>query len=249
MSQTVATIATTAASVALVHTLIGVDHYLPFIALSRAGGWTLRKTLFWTGLCGLGHVLSSIVLALLASSLGWAIGNVRAIDGVRGDLAAYLLLAFGIGYALWGLRRTHHAHAHVHGEAHEHHHDDAKGLAQAHAHVHEQEEAAAKEGSSATQATDARRKMTLWALFVIFVLGPCEPLIPLMVAPALTHDLTAAAAVVALFSLITIGTMLVMVTLGHFGFGLLKLSALERWAHPLAGAAIAISGGLILLGL
>ena len=52
-------------SVALVHTLSGPDHYLPFVAMSRAGSWTRRRTLWITPVCGLGHVASSILLALL----------------------------------------------------------------------------------------------------------------------------------------------------------------------------------------
>ena len=34
----------TAASIGFVHTLLGPDHYLPFVAMSRAGGWSARKT-------------------------------------------------------------------------------------------------------------------------------------------------------------------------------------------------------------
>lgn len=228
MSQTAATLATTAATVAAVHTLIGVDHYLPFIALGKAGGWTLKRTLFWTTVCGLGHVLSSVVLAAIAGAIGWAVGNIQAVDAIRGDAAAYLLVAFGLGYAIWGLLRRGHGHSHALPE----------GSAEAPAGENPDEAAVAK-----------RRRITLWAIFVIFVLGPCEPLIPLMVAPALTHNLGAAIAVVALFAVITLAVMLIMVTVGMLGLKLLKLSALERWAHPLAGAAIVISGGLILLGL
>ena len=33
----------TAASLAIFHTLIGVDHSLPFVAISRARGWSLRS--------------------------------------------------------------------------------------------------------------------------------------------------------------------------------------------------------------
>jgi nickel/cobalt exporter len=105
VESSVFALAGTAMTVALVHTLVGVDHYLPFIALSRAQNWSLKKTWFWTALCGLGHVLSSIVLAALASLAGWAATRLGAIDGFRGDMAAYFLIAFGIGYAIWGVWR------------------------------------------------------------------------------------------------------------------------------------------------
>ena len=45
-----------------VHTILGPDHYLPFIVMSRARKWKMPKTVVITLLCGLGHVLGSILL-------------------------------------------------------------------------------------------------------------------------------------------------------------------------------------------
>jgi hypothetical protein len=39
-------LAGTAATIGFVHTVLGPDHYIPFIAMSRARRWTLSKTLF-----------------------------------------------------------------------------------------------------------------------------------------------------------------------------------------------------------
>lgn len=46
----------TAASLGVVHTALGPDHYLPFIALSKSRNWSVFKTARVTALCGLGHV-------------------------------------------------------------------------------------------------------------------------------------------------------------------------------------------------
>ena len=35
----------TAASIGVVHTLLGPDHYLPFVAMAKARGWSLARTL------------------------------------------------------------------------------------------------------------------------------------------------------------------------------------------------------------
>ena len=35
----------TAASIGFIHTLLGPDHYLPFVAMSAARGWSSRRTL------------------------------------------------------------------------------------------------------------------------------------------------------------------------------------------------------------
>ena len=51
----------TAVSIGFLHTLIGVDHSLPFVAIGKARSWTLSKTLGLTAICGLGHVLGLLL--------------------------------------------------------------------------------------------------------------------------------------------------------------------------------------------
>ena len=45
----------TAASIGFVHTIIGPDHFLPFIMISKARSWSFQKTIFITLLCGMGQ--------------------------------------------------------------------------------------------------------------------------------------------------------------------------------------------------
>ena len=162
-------------SVAALHTLSGPDHYLPFIAMAKAGRWSWARTAWITGLCGVGHVASSVLLALAGSALLIGSESLLGIESVRGDLAAWGLIAFGLAYAVWGvrraLRRRPHEHRHVHedGTRHDHLHDHTG----AHTHAHERHAAA---------------RMTPWVLFTVFVLGPCEPLIPLLMFPALRES-------------------------------------------------------------
>ena len=54
----------TAATIAVLHTVLGPDHYLVFTAMGKAQNWSLAKTLRITTLCGLGHVASSMLLGL-----------------------------------------------------------------------------------------------------------------------------------------------------------------------------------------
>jgi hypothetical protein len=56
-----------AASLGLIHTVLGPDHYIPFIMMGRAGKWSLRKTCRVTILCGIGHVAG---LTLLLCGVG-----------------------------------------------------------------------------------------------------------------------------------------------------------------------------------
>lgn len=237
----------TAATIGTVHTLFGPDHYIPFVALSRSRGWSLGRTWTVTAVCGVGHVLGSIVLGLLGIGLGWAVGSLVDFEASRGAVAGWLLLGFGLAYMAWGIRRGvrnrphSHAHAHADGTFHLHPHRHAG----AHAHPHDRP----VEERGAIREAFLRRWLGPWTLFVVFVLGPCEPLIPVLMYPAARHDWWGVAAVTLVFSLATIATMLAVVTVGSLGLSRLPSASFERWSHALAGAALAACGIAVTLGL
>ena len=231
MGSELGILAATAATVGFVHTLTGPDHYLPFIVLGRARNWSLGRTLGVTALCGIGHVLGSVALGLIGIGLGLAVGQLNIIEGIRGDIASWLLISFGLIYAAWGLRQAWrnqphtHVHQHSDGKAHNHHHSHHHE----HSHVHDQEAASS-------------RSLTPWALFIIFVLGPCEPLIPILMYPAATSSLGGLFLVTIIFAVVTIATMLLLVTLAQRGIQLIPLRRIERFSHVIAGVAILGSG-------
>ena len=213
----------------MVHTILGPDHYLPFIVIARARNWSLRKTLFISFLCGLGHVLSSVVLGFIGIALGIAVFKLEGVESFRGGLAAWLLIIFGFAYFVWGVRRAvlnrphQHRHVHVDGAEHDHTHTHASG----HHHLHEAE---------------PKNGLTPWILFAIFVFGPCEPLIPLVMYPAAKQNIGGVILVASAFSATTILTMLAIIAAASWGMRFVHLGRLERYAHALAGAMIFISG-------
>jgi sulfite exporter TauE/SafE len=95
-----------------------------------------------------------------------------------------------------------------------------------HAHIHE-----TKRGSIAP-----------WTLFVIFVFGPCEPLIPVLMYPAAKNSLFGLLVVTFVFGTVTIATMLGAVLLSRAGVKFARLAPLERFAHAIAGATICLCG-------
>ena len=96
----------------------------------------------------------------------------------------------------------------------------------------------------------SRRALTAWGLFIVFVFGPCEPLIPLLMVPALKHQWTGVALVAVIFGLTTVLTMIGLVTAGFYGLRPSFTSLLERHVHLVAGLLIAASGVAIkLLGI
>jgi nickel/cobalt transporter (NicO) family protein len=221
----------TAASIGLAHTMIGVDHTLPLIALGRAGGWTRARLSLVTMAVGLAHVGSSVLLGAVGLAVGAAVNTLVGIEGMRGPLAAHLLIGFGLAYATWGLVKSARARSH----AHEHVHAD--GTAHAHPHHHEAEH---------LHPHAQKSVVTFWGLFLVFGLGPCEPLIPLLMAPALEHGAFAAVLIAAVFAAVTIGTMLALVLLGGTLAAHIPDRALARHADAFAGLAVAVSGLLVL---
>lgn len=217
----------TAATLAIVHTVLGIDHSLPFVALGRARGWTLRRTLAITSVCGLGHVASSVVIGIAGIGLGVAADSMLWLESARGELAAALLIGFGLAYAAWAIWRRLRRRAHSHVHAHPHTHEGE------HLHPH-----------------NAGRRLTVWTLFIVFLLGPCEPLIPLMVVPAVAGDWLLVAAVVTVFGLLTVAAMIVTVALAYRGLGLARVGGIGRYGDALAGVIVAASGAAVLwLGL
>lgn len=219
----------TGASIGFIHTLIGPDHYLPFIMMSKARSWSTVKTLWITLFCGIGHVLSSVVLGFIGIALGIAVGKLESIEAVRGDLAAWALIAFGLVYAVWGikraLRKSPHTHTHLVGEL--------AGVT--HMHSHDPED-------THEHPRGQKASITPWVLFTVFVLGPCEPLIPILMYPAAQHDTAGVIAVTTVFGLVTISTMLTIVVLSSYGLRLLPFGKLDRFSHAIAGSTIALSG-------
>lgn len=199
--------------IGVTHTLMGPDHYLPFIAISKARNWTYARTINVVILCGMGHVLSSVVIGFFGIGAGILLGKVEVFEGYRGNVAAWLLFSFGVAYTTWAIiqliKKKHHHHAH---------------------------------------ASD-KKKLTFWILFAIFVFGPCEPLIPILMYPAFENNLMAVGVISLVFLIATVSTMIITVTVALKGISFVKMHKLEKYQHLLAGAVLTFSGaGILFLG-
>ncbi len=226
----------TAVGIAFLHTVLGPDHYLPFVGMARAFKWSRIRLLTITLVCGLGHVLSSVVLGVVGLVFGWGLSHLSAFESARGRVAAYGLIAFGLIYFAWGLRRAlrHHPHEHLHVHAggdlhaHQHHHEGA------HLHIHAFRNRVVK-------------SPTLWMLFSVFLLGPCEPLIPLLMYPATQKSWTTVSLVSLAFGVTTLATMAVLTVFAAAGMERLNLGRFERYTHAVAGATVTLCGAAIVI--
>jgi sulfite exporter TauE/SafE len=220
-----------AISIAGIHTLTGPDHYLPFIALSKARGWSLGKTIGWTITCGMGHVLSSVALGLGGAAIGWSLSKVSWMENIRGGIAGWVMLSFGILYTLWGIYRLYKHKPHKHFDL------ENDGSLYVHEHNH---------GAIAPQE---KHKVTPWVMFIIFVLGPCEPMIPLLYYPAAQNSFSGMLLLIVVYTMVTLATMLSLVLLGYFGIAFAGTQKIERYVHVLGGTTILICGaGMLWMG-
>ncbi len=232
MTYELSILSLSAASIGILHTLFGPDHYLPFIMIARARSWSLLKTVWITFLCGLGHVFSSVIIGFIGIFLGITLTKLTALETIRGDLASWFLITFGLAFFVWGLHRAiknkPHKHWHTHKNTDNHTHDHKHSME--HSHVHDEQ---------------AGKNITPWILFIIFVFGPCEPLIPLLMYPAATNSIGGVLLVTGIFSTATIATMLGVVIFSFLGTNLIQLGRFERYTEAIAGITIVLSGVII----
>lgn len=230
---TLVALLTAAVLTGFLHTIAGPDHYLPFIAIAQSRKYGFLKTMLWTLVCGIGHVGSSLLLAgvflLFAELLSEA--KLEFVEEWRGDLAAYAMIGMGAAILLHALYRRFRKHRH------EHRHVGLDG--KVYTHTHARDEIHAEGGE----------KLSYWVVFIIFVLGPCEAMLPLLTASAVLG--TFSVLVVSLvFSVVTIGTMMGMVALGLAGVRAVKMPYLERFAPEIAGVTVMACGlAIVCLGL
>lgn len=152
-----------------------------------------------TFFCSIGHIASSLVIASPGILLGLSIEKLDFIENFRRNIAAWILIIFGFMYCSWGIVSIHrnkkHSHIHIHNSgihSHQHNHHDAP------INIH-----------------DDGKSITPWILFIIFIFGPCEPLISMVMYPVSQHHLLQAIIISLLFSITTIVTMLGYIPVRH----------------------------------
>jgi hypothetical protein len=220
----------TAITISFLHTVSGPDHYLPFIALAKARGWSVRRTIWWTIICGCGHVWSSVLLGLGGAAIGWSLSSIGWMENIRGGLAGWCLVGFGLIYAAWGIIRIKRNKTHKHFDVGE------EGI-----YVYEH-------NHGEFVSPSERHVVTPWVMFIVFVLGPCEPMIPLLYFPAAKASWWAMAVLIIVYTVFTLATMVGMVLMGYHGLAFLKVEKLQKYMHAFGGVTICICGvGMVFL--
>lgn len=231
MNSNLLLLAISAVSISFFHTASGPDHYLPFIVLSRARGWTMARTILLTVVCGLGHVLSSVVLGLIGVFLGWQLNRFSFFQDMRGNVSGWALLLLGLAYTAYGFRQAYLNRPHKHFD-----------VLQDEVYVFEH-----RHGEMVMP--DKRVKVTPLVLFAIFVMGPSEPLIPLLFFSGTHRSATEVVVLIVTFTLSTVLTMTAIVMLGYFGYSFIRTDTLERYVHAVGGSVVTLCAvGMLFFG-
>lgn len=223
----------TAAVTGMLHTLIP-DHWLPFVLIGRARGWSVGRTVLLSGVSATVHVTLSFLLGLGGLWLGsaTAAGLGESLEAAAGPL----LVVFGAVYAFWSWRKGGHFHP---GGALLHRHvpaacSGAEGDANPdHLHYH------ADDG-----LIRERERFGGWTLVLLVGVNPCVLLVPLVLAGA-GRGAGAVGLVVLAYGLPTALLMTVLSGLGVRWSRRIRLPVAARHMEPASGVLIALLGAAL----
>ena len=196
---------------AFIHTLIGADHYLPLIALTKLNHWP-KKYAFWvTLLCGLFHLLSSLIIVFIGIRFSGLFSRMEIFNHYRGEIAAWLIISMGLVYFIRGMKSVF-----------------AK--------------------KAVPEQWNFNKGKIL--LYVFFILGPCEPLMAILLHPSLINNMMVSAWLVGVFSVVTIITMESIVLILSFQLTFKRHGNGQKYAPVLSGLVLILCGlGIKYLGL
>jgi len=228
------TLLTTALLTSLFHTLIP-DHWLPFVLIGRARGWSAATTAAVSGLSAAVHAVLSVALGVAALGVGQA--SARLVGETLEHAGGVLLVAFGLIYALWAWRKR----GHFHPGGRLFHHDERgcggqEGDAHPeHLHYH------ADEGLIAGRAGPG-------ALLLALIVGanPCVLVLPLMMSTA-SEGPAATAMVTAAYVVPTVALMVGLSVGGVVSARRVRLPLAARYMELASGVLIALTGAVFML--
>jgi nickel/cobalt exporter len=222
-----------AAGVGFGHAILP-DHWVPLAVLGRTRRYPLSRVARLSGLAGIAHVLVSLVLGAVIIAIGLQFRS--AIQSAQDTIIGCVLIATGVGFAVFEL--TGHGHGHEHG--HSHHLDD-----DAHDHdhgVHEHGEHAHREPSKG-------RVQGLAAVMVPFgaAASPDLTILPVFLA-ATTAGVATAVGSLVIFAAVTIGTIVGLTLAAARGGYEIRGEWLERWGNVVTALVLVVIGVLVLTG-
>jgi putative Mn2+ efflux pump MntP len=91
----------------LVHAVIP-NHWLPVVAIGKAEKWTLRETVIVTGVSGLAHTLSTVLVGIAIGIIGIHLS--KSYTFITEKIAPAILILMGLIYLVLDRIKTHKHH-------------------------------------------------------------------------------------------------------------------------------------------
>lgn len=235
LTTTLTTIAALGFTVAFLHAAIPT-HWLPFVLVGRARGWSRARTILVTVAAGIGHVALTSLLGLGIAWFGFQLSE--TVGNAFPWIAGGILAAMGV-YYLWrqwtGKGVCHH---HPPGS---HHHPGAH-CGEAPDHTHWDDEL---EGSPLVSSR-AGDTAAIGGLFLILTVSPCEAFLPVYLS-GVQFGWSGFLVLSIILAVAALAGMTVFTWLALLGFERMRIQRLERNEAGLLGVMFIVLAVLVVL--
>ncbi len=228
------TVAATGFTVAFFHAAIPT-HWLPFVLVARARGWSHAKTLLVAAFAGVGHVLLTGLLGLLIAWFGFKLDE-RA-GHLFPLLAGGILLLIGLFY-FWRQWRGGVLHHHVLGASHL----PTKQCGHEGDHSHWDDEL--KDSQLVKAKTGDTTAIS--GLFVMLTLSPCEGFLPVYLS-GVQFGWTGFIVLSVILAVGTLAGMLLFTWLTLVGLKSFRVQRFERYEAGMLGTIFTVLGVLVIV--
>jgi len=236
MNPTVLTsIAVTGFTVAFFHAALPT-HWLPFVLVARARGWSRTKTLLATLCAGLGHVTLTSLLGVAIAWFGFQLDE--RVGASFPWLIGAFLVAVGGYYFIRQWRGQGICHHHALGG----HHQPSAACGHEAEHSHWEEEL----HESPLVSSSAGDWAAMSGLFVMLTLSPCEGFLPIYLS-GVKFGWRGFALLTAILAVAALAGMTIFTWLTLLGMDRLKLQRFERREAGLVGAMFVLLGVLVVV--
>jgi FtsH-binding integral membrane protein len=214
------------------------DHWVPLAVLGRTRRYPLARVARLSGLAGIAHVLLSIVLGGVIIAVGLQLRS--SIQSAQDTIIGCLLIATGLGFAVFEAIGRGHDHRHAHG--HEHHHEHGRD----HDHEHGHSDG---DHQPAEHSIERRGIRGIAAAMVPFgaAASPDLTILPVFLA-ATTAGVATAVGSLAIFAAVTITTIVGLTLAATTGGYQIRGQWLERWGNAITALVLVVIGALVLAG-